>query len=464
MEDRHSPTLLQAKPAVQHLSPPLTVLSGHLRSFRVFSAFSATTGSAFSRLVAMLLLVVASTYSVSALAEITPNDFEGTDAERINQAIVAAAKTGEPVVVPRINHSAEGDRAVWLLDSAILVRENTYLELRNCHIKLSDRSRDNMIRSANCGMGITDIKPINNVTIIGKGFVTLEGADNPRSTGDSAKVLGERTYGTDAGVAGESQTGDWRNIGILLAYVEHFRIENLFLKNAHGWTISLERCAHGVVRDLQFAATESNLVNGKRVVFLNQDGLDLRQGCHDIDISNISGYSGDDLIALTNIVNDKQVAGSAESMMVSKPNNRGNGLDDIRNITIRNVRGHTAGGHHIVRLLNARGLKIYDVILDGLIDTSTGRNPKAAVKIGDANPVWGGVTPLGDTYHIFISNIISRARHTILIGGSLSESSISNVLKYGAAGEPITYQSGPEYVRNVSISNAQTMKISSPAP
>ncbi|WP_153556160.1 glycosyl hydrolase family 28 protein [Roseimaritima sediminicola] len=398
-----------------------------------------------------------------AQAQITPNQFEGSDVERINQAIATAAKTGQPVVVPRINRTADGEREIWMLDSAILVRSNTYLELQNCHLKLSDTARDNLIRSANCGMGITDIQPLNNITIIGTGRVTLEGADNPRSTGDSAKVLGQRTYGTDAGVAGTSQTGDWRNIGILMAYVDHFRLENLFLKDAHSWAISLERCAHGVIRDIEFAAEEGKLVNGKREVFLNQDGLDLRQGCHDIEITNISGHTGDDLIALTNIVNDTKTAGSPDYIMVSRPNNRGDGLDDIRAITIRNVRGYTAGGHHIVRLLNASGLKIHDVILDGLIDTSSGRPAKAAVRIGDANPAWGGVTPLGDTRRILINNVISRARHSILIAGSLVDSSITNVIHYGAAADPVGNPSGPEHLRNVTFENVRNVKVPSPA-
>jgi len=423
----------------------------------MFSRFKALPFQTPSPLVRNLVVAAFVLPGLSAMAAISPNDFEGSDVERINQAIEAAAKTGERVVVPRINQSAEGDRPLWLLDSAILVQSNTYLELENCHIKLSDQSRDNIIRSANCGMGITDIQPMTNVSIVGIGRVLLEGADNPRSTGDSAKVLGKRTYGTDAGVEGKSQTGDWRNIGILMAYVEQFRIENLFMKDAHSWTISLERCAYGVIRDIDFSAREGKEVNGKFETFLNQDGLDLRQGCHDIDISNISGHTGDDLIALTNIINENYGAGSPDYIMVSTPNNRGDGKDDIRNIVIRNVRGYTAGGHHIIRLLNASGLKIHDVIIDGLIDTSTGRNAKAAVKIGDSNPVWGGVTPLGDTYHIFITNIVSRAKHTVLIGGSLSESSISNVIKYGAAGEPITYQSGEQYVRNVMITDVQLM-------
>lgn len=256
---------------------------------------------------------------------------------------------------------------------------------------------------------------------------------------------------------GRSQTGDWRNIGILLAHVENFRIENLFLKDAHAWTISLERCSSGIVRDIEFSADGGKKIGDTWQTFLNQDGLDLRQGCHDILIENITGHTGDDLIALTNIVNETQEPGSPDSIMVTQANNRGDGVDDIRDIIIRNVRG-SAGGHHIVRLLNASGLRIHDVILDGLIDTSTGKPNKAAVKIGDANPVWGGVTPLGDTYRIVISNVISRARHTVLIGGSLAESSLSDIFKYESPGDPVTYESGEEFVRNVSIHNARSAR------
>jgi hypothetical protein len=389
---------------------------------------------------------------------ITPNDFQGTDTERINQAVIHGSESGSRVVIPRLNDNNGSPRKTWILDSAILVHSNTLLELENCHLKLSDECRDNFIRSSNCGLGIEEIQPLTNIHIIGKGHVVFEGADHPRSTGDSAKTLGKRTYGTDAGVKEVSQTGDWRNIGILMAYVENFRVENIQIRNSHSWAVSLERCAYGLLRELDFAATEHVVIDGNPETFLNQDGIDLRQGCHDISIDTVTGYTGDDLVALTNILNDTVSAGSPEYIMVSAPNNRGNGLDDIRNITIRNVRGHTRGGHHMVRLLNASGLKIHDVIIDGLIDTSgTGTRAKAAIKIGDSNPAWGGVTPLGDTYNILINNVISRAQHTILIGGSLSESIISNVSKHDAPGEAITYKSGKENIRNVHIVNVHPL-------
>lgn len=386
---------------------------------------------------------------------VTPNEFEGTDVERINRAIEAAAESGRRVVLPRFNIRGAERREVWLIDSAILLRSNTTLELDNCRIKLSDRCRDNLMRSANCGLGITDVRPMENIHIRGIGRVVLEGADHPRATGDSAKTLGARTYGTDAGVAGESQTGDWRNIGILLAFVENFSIQNLAMKESHCWAISLERCAYGTLRDLDFASGQVRTIDGVRQTILNQDGVDLRLGCHDILIENITGYTGDDLIALTAIPKAESVAGRTGSTMVTSCQDRGEGLDDIRHIILRNIQGYCRGGHHIVRLLNTSGVRMYDILLDGLIDTSPAdMRCRAAVKIGD-KAYGGGIAPLGDTRRVIINNVISRAEHTILIGGSLCDAIIHNVVRYDRDGEAVTIASGPEYVRDVRLSNVR---------
>jgi hypothetical protein len=392
-------------------------------------------------------------YGMDVPPFVTPNAFEGSDVERINQAIRSAAGTGRRIVIPRRNVAVDGEHDVWLLDSAILVLADTTLELDNCHIKLSDRCRDNMIRSANCGLGIGEIEPMRHVHIYGVGDVLLEGADRPRATGDGAKTLGERTYGTDAGVAGESQTGDWRNIGILLAFVEDFSIRNIAIEDPHCWGISLERCAHGTLRDIAFSADEFKMIDGARQTILNQDGIDLRLGCHDILIENVTGHTGDDMVALTAIPHRDGAAGGTESTMVSAAKDRGGGLDDIRHIILRNIRGYSRGGHHIVRLLNTSGVRMHDILLDGLIDTSPADvRCKAAVKIGD-HAYGDGIAPVGDTCRVIINNVISGAQHTILIGGSLSDSIISNVVRRGPDGDPVTMQAGPEYVRDVTITN-----------
>lgn len=393
-------------------------------------------------------------------AVVSPNDYSGSDIERINSAIAAAAGTGRRVVIPRSNTGGTFPRDVWLIDSAVLVQSEVTLVLDNCRIKLSDRCRDNLIRSANCGMGITNIPPMRNIHIRGVGTAVLEGADRPRSTGDSAKTLGVNTYGTDAGRAGENQKGDWRNIGVLLASVEDFSIEGIALKDTHCWAISLERCARGTLKDLDFDSSGFKTIDGVRQTTLNQDGIDLRQGCHHVLIENITGFTGDDLIALTGIPHAGRTAGGITSTMVSSTADRGQGQDDIHHVTLRNIRGYSRGGHHIVRLLNTSGLGMHDVTLDGLLDTSPATvQCKAAVKIGDNNPRWGGVTPLGDTRQITIHKVVSKAAHTILIAGSLADSTISEVERVGTAGEAVTCASGPGHVRNVTITNVRAAKV-----
>lgn len=387
--------------------------------------------------------------------DVNPNDYDGSDSQRIQQAVADAAARGVALVIPRLNDKPLPGQPddLWVIDEAITLPSNFIVELDNCRIQLSDRCRDNFFRSANCGMGIDPIHPATNIHIRGRGRAMLIGADRPRATGDGRKTLGERTFGTDAGKPGESQQGDWRNIGILLAQVTHFSIENLTIVDSHAWAISLEYCAQGTLRDLHFDSTGKKEVDGQSVTILNQDGVDLRQGCHDILIENITGQTGDDLVALTAIPLKAKPAGSVATTMVSGGPDEVNGIHDV---TIRHVRGHCAGGHNIVRLLNTGKLPMENIVLDGVIDTS--RPPhrsSAAVRIGDGNPAYGGVNELGLTRQILVSHIISRAKHAVMIGGSLCDSTFTNIVQQRVAGdEPgqaITYHSGQDHVRNLHL-------------
>ena len=125
---------------------------------------------------------------------------------------------------------------------------------------------------------------------------------------------------------------------------------------------------------------------------------------------------------------------------------------DVYNIEIRDVSGYAAGGHQIVRLLNGSGIKLHDVLVENVVDASPeGVVDRATVRIGDANPAWGGVTPLGDAYNFRIRNVESRSRQAILIAGSLADSSIENVKDYNAESQGVCYESGVENVRNVRV-------------
>ena len=403
-----------------------------------------------------------------------PNNYSGSDIERINAALKDAGSCSGTVRIgkrrPAIQYnggngiSTMEERDIWVIDSAMLVPGNVHLIIDNTTVKLSNLCRDNMIRSANCGLNCNKVVPVKNIRITGVGNAVLEGADIPRSTGDGGKPLykpgfvpeGPVSFGSDAGKAGEYQKGDWRNIGILLVKVDGFAIENLRIRDSHCWAISLESCINGRVRDIEFDSRNGKMINGKWELFRNQDGLDLRRGCRNILIENITGNSGDDLIALTAIPTKPRPDGILESTaMLGGDEKISDG--DVCNITIRNVRGYCAGGHHIVRFLNTKGVKLYNIILDGVIDTSpAGHQNKATVKIGDNNKNWGGVTPLGDTYAMQISNVYSYSKSPVLIAGSLQDSTITNVINHNPETTPVVCQSGAKYVKNCVINNTLT--------
>ena len=120
---------------------------------------------------------------------VNANEFKGNnDSEIINNAIKNRHSDGIVIIPPREQEN-DKERKFWLLDSAILLPENTVVILQNCKIKLSDNCRDNFFRTANCGMGIEFCERISNVHIRGEGLCILEGADRPRATGDASKLI-----------------------------------------------------------------------------------------------------------------------------------------------------------------------------------------------------------------------------------------------------------------------------------
>lgn len=386
-----------------------------------------------------------------------PNQFRGTDSEKIEQAIASASGGAGIVHIPPRRPDETSSRDFWLLDRAILVPANLTLLLENCRIKLADSARDNLIRSANCGLGIREISPISNLRIIGAGDARLEGADHPRATGDAAKTLGVRTFGTDSDRPGENPRGDWRNIGILLAKVQNFTISGITIRDSHSWAMSLEYCSDGVIRDMTFHSRGWKWIDGKKEPLLNQDGLDLRRGCRRILVENISGATGDDLLAMTAIRSDAAPEVPGSEVTSTEKNERDN---DLCHIIIRNVIGHSAGGHQIVRFLNASGIRIHHVLLDGVIDNSPEncRN-NAAVRIGDRVAAWGGIAPLGDTAFLQIRNIQSHAHRAVTIVGSLADSIIDGVINENPETPPVYYESGQEYTRNLVLTNLLTVPV-----
>ncbi len=384
-----------------------------------------------------------------------PNDFSGTDSERIQKAVNKAASTTGTVEISKIN-KRRGDN-IYLIDSAILLPPNITVIIDNATIKLSDRARDNFFRSANCGFGITSFVVYNNISIIGKGNAVLQGADNPRATGGGKPLklnpgcCSTESYGTDAGVAGQLQVGDWRNFGILFGYVTDFLIDNIKIVDPHMWAITLERCTNGRISNVEFSSNGTKVINGNTVATTNQDGIDLRFGCYNIIIENITGQTGDDCVALALILTNEPPGVYGTNVCTGSLIE--DVADSIRFITIKNIKSHT--DDQIVRLLNTGTIyEITDIVIDTVLDNSdTAPIAAVAVIIGDTG--YGGVAPLGHTSRVIINNVISRAGRTIRVRGSLSESIITNIIRYQAVVTPgtVLFYDNMANIRNVNSSN-----------
>jgi len=404
---------------------------------------------------------------------INVNDFKRlTDNETIENAIKNRQADGIVVISPRCS-DIEPERTYWLLDRAILIPENTTIILQNCMIKLSDRCRDNFFRTENCGMGIEFAEKIRNVHIKGEGLCILQGADHPRASGDGGKILKslcpyepkdvvaladwvpeERrsvdkldfwdlhdcSYGTDADDPNESHKGDWRGIGILFANVENFSISNVKIVESHGWGISLEACTYGRVEKIEFDACMSKGIDGLRSNMENQDGVDIRNGCHHIVITDITGRTGDDVVALTAIVGTNSTYKPGGSLCTTHVmHNDWTKRDrNIHDIIIRNVIAYS-NLCWTVRLL-AANTEIWNIVIDGIIDSAPDDViHSGGILIGDGDSDYG-TNHKDSIRNVTISNVICNSKKAIDVKGYLSDSVISNVVNHNKSNPIITVE------------------------
>jgi len=370
----------------------------------------------------ILVLLTVSSCSQATNTDITPNQFKGSDIERIQAAINAAEGTTNKVVIPPKNSNGTN---VWLIDSAILLPGNMTVILDNSTIQLSDQCRDNLFRTANVGEGITEVNWYHDISIIGVGNATLKGADNPRATGDGGKTLaldsqfehpignGKASYGTDAGKEGIKQTGDWRNHGIIIAYVDGFKLKNLTIENMHCWAVTHERVINAEISDIRLLNPPRITINGETLYVANRDGINLRQGCKNFRINNISGETGDDFIAMTllGLHSSVKEAGRITGSMVTTREHK-SPEDDIENIYITNITCKTK--NHGVALRAIDYASISHVYIDGLISRGNDefKTHQTAMLFGGRG--YGPANLPGYMNNIYAMNIMGNTRSALI--------------------------------------------------
>ncbi len=275
---------------------------------------------------------------------ITPNDtgiMGATDSESIQNAVNSAVKTGVGrVLIPRINERT--GEALWDIDKAIILASDLEVVLDNCYIRQADGCMDNVFRSFDKHDDAV-ANPVHDIRIVGKGNAVIDGAVHNGLT-EHTSLKDGRPHIT-------------KNNMILFFNVDHFTIEGISLIHQRWWAIDLISCAYGRLSNLHIHCECDEP---------NCDGIDLREGCHDIIIENITGQAGDDLIALSAIGTGYGTE-SGERARFNVPGK----CQDLHDITIKNIIG-TSVNCAVIAIRYSEGRKLYNVTIDNVHDVDNG--------------------------------------------------------------------------------------------
>ena len=314
------------------------------------------------------------------------------------------------------------------IEQTVLIPSEFTLILDNCHLVMADNTFCNMFTNENChtAKGRTKEGTDHDIIIEGRGRVILDGGNyNGLSESTSCK---------------DGNPHISVNNTILFTNVENFRISGLHIRNQRWWAMNFIYCRYGKIQNIDFRSDCTRLLpDGSRVEGLlrddykptyikNSDGIDLRVGCHDILIENITGFTEDDTVALP------ALPGKLEEMFAVE------GLDtDLYNVSIRNV--NASAYCSIIRLLNQGGTKLYNILIDGVMDSSKGSRyldtGHTAVRVGDKHLYGSRHAEPGETFNITVRNITSRAPVIVRLAGAITNLTLDNLRGFDGNQMPV---------------------------
>lgn len=336
----------------------------------------------------------------------SPNEFAlGTDSARINAAVQAAHETGtDRVVIPRVNARTGG--TVWEIGETVFLPSHMTVVLDGAHLRMADGVFCRMFcnTEADTALGQTAAGEQTDIHITGQNGAVLDGG--------LPNGLNERTSGKN----GLPHVG--MNLTVYFHNVSRFSVRDLTVRDQRWWGMEFMFARDGVVSGIRFELTRH--AEDSRAVWRNQDGIDLRVGCSNIVIEDISGETGDDTVALTALTGPRH-----EGMHLVE------GRDtDIHDVVIRNVRAVT-NMCAIVRLLNQYGNRIYNVTMRDIFDMSRpGETNRAqmVLRLGEnAYRDEDHKAHHGDMYNIVAQNIHSRAMTAILTSCTIKNFHASDI-------------------------------------
>ena len=374
---------------------------------------------------------------------VTPNDerFVGaTDSESIQNAVNYAVESGVgKVLIPRVNNRT-GEK-VWIIEKAIILSSNLEIVLDNCTLRQAENVYDNVFRSHFTTEEAREPSAqLHNIRIVGCGNAVIDGGVY-NGLSEFTSLKDGRPHVT-------------RNNMILLLNVKDFVIENLSITNHRWWAINLIFAEYGRL---------SNLHIHCECEHPNLDGIDLRDGCHDIIIENITGQAGDDLVALSAIGANVFTADLSARYLFRV----GQRIRDMHDITIRNIIG-TSVNCAVIALRSSDGRKMYNITIDNVHDIDNGaleagkfypeypkhkigmdirknlngNSPYTLLRIGQYGYFQERPNMLGEVYGITATNLYSRGGVAIMINENIQDSYFGNIHADNDVDYVITTKSG----------------------
>ena len=349
---------------------------------------------------------------------ITPSSIpEASDAERIQEAIWEAKRRGVgTVLIPRRNE-AKGEE-VWIIDKTILLPSDITVILDGCHLRMADGVFCRMFENENAEkpVGLLPEGAQHNIHLIGRGGATLDGGlDNG---------LCEKTGGKNG------LPSVWNNLTVYFHNVHHFSISGLTVRDQRWWAICFMYSSFGKVSDIHFEITKryQRGIDTETGYWRNQDGIDLRVGCHDITVAHITGETGDDVIACTALAGEGGYEAARHVAGASK---------HIYNVNIRDVKA-TCNLCAVVRLLAHRRNQLYNVVIDGVYATERdGVRADTAIRLNEHSYYGNDIAnklKMGEMRSIFIKNVFAETvRSALLFSGELCDISVRDVTVAGDA-------------------------------
>lgn len=334
------------------------------------------------------------------------------DSAFLQEAVRLAHEAGETLVIPSRNPRTGGD--VWILPRAVRLPSRCSILLDGCHIRHADNTFDNLFKNENARtpQGCTPGGRQYDISITGRGPAVLDGGVHNGLTERTSPEMGMPCF---------------VNSAVHFCNVERFEVAGFTVTEPRYWGLTFHFCAEGRIRDIRFDCSGRSP---------NQDGIDLRRGCRDITVCNITGFTGDDTVALTNLPGKSDMSCDVPGLS-----------SDICRVIIRDLICGTSDERGIVRLLCNNGMKVRDVLVENVTDCSApDRFPRAgsAVRLNENGYHREGMTEpaYGDLKNITVRNINTRARIGVCMSCNAAHVLIDNVRMREDGGTALLMQKG----------------------